>query len=109
MAICLIVWVMVTLCDRVPLVQCHANHDKSIAKYKMDASDMTIAAGDVMASYNVVSLSDCGISCTSNDKCYSFSYNDQSKMCDLTQQWYKEHAPNAMVVKAGTDVYSGEI
>ena len=109
MAICLIVWVLVTLCDSVPLVECHANNDKSIAKFRREVSDMAIAAGDVIASYNVVSLSDCGISCTSNDNCYSFSYSDQSKMCELTQQWYKENAPNAMVVSAGTDVYSGEI
>ena len=43
----------------------HYGHTMT-GNYQIEASDMTIAAGDVIASYNVISLSDCGISCTSN-------------------------------------------
>ena len=99
-----------TLSDCVSQGEGHPHHygHTMTGLYKMEASDMAIAAGDVIASNNEESLSDCAISCTSNDNCYSFSYSDQSKMCELTQQWYKEYAPNAMVVNAGTDVYSGK-
>ena len=109
MELLLMSWLLLTLCDLE--VEGHPNHDgdSRVGRYRRVAADMDIAAGDVIGSYTMRSLSDCAMSCTITDNCYGFSYSGQSRLCEHTQQWYSEYAANPMVARTGTSVYSGKI
>ena len=112
MGLCFIsMWLLATMkSDLVSQVQCHPKRDsdKNNIKYTIKAKDMSMTVSDLLGSYSERSLSKCAITCTNNGNCSSFSYNRQTKQCELTGKWYKEYDFNIMIKKTGTKVYSGE-